>query len=137
MSERKSRKGGKTALTLKDAFEVEYARRAMERRKREEAERKQQEEDLARATQLLKALQSDPEFLAEHQLVVDRRRYTVSIDHDDFRIAAYFEAGKASVTLSDKRTTNPGAAAPRKQLTVDTLEEALSVMAQYLVDETR
>ena len=136
MSERKSRKA-KAALTLKDAFEVEYARRAMERRKREEAERKQQEEDLARATQLLEALQSDADFLAEHKLVVDRRRYTVSIDHEEFRIAAYFETGAASVTLSDKRTTTPGATAPRKQLTVDTLEEALAVMAQYLVDETR
>ena len=137
MSERKPRKG-KTRLTLKDAFEVEYARRAMEQRKREEAERKQQEEDLARATQLQAALDSDPDFLAEHALVVDRRRYTVSVDHDDFRIAAYFEMGKASVTLSDKRSpAMPGAAAPRKQMTVETLEEALGVMAQYLVDETR
>lgn len=137
MSERKPRKS-RAPLTLKDAFEVEYARRAMERRKREEAERKQQEEDLERATQLLTALESDPDFLAEHALVVDRRRYTVSMDHQDFRIAAYFEMAKASVTLSDKRSpATPGAAAPRKQLTVDTLEEALAVMAQYLVDETR
>jgi ATP adenylyltransferase/5',5'''-P-1,P-4-tetraphosphate phosphorylase II len=133
----KTRKGTAHKLALKDAFEVEYARRAMERRKREEAERKQQEEDLARATQLLDALQADADFLAEHKLVVDRRRYTVSIDHEEFRIAAYFEAGKASVTLSDKRTTNPGATAPRKQLTVETLEDALAVMAQFLVDETR
>jgi hypothetical protein len=133
----KTRKGQTRPLTLKDAFEVEFARREMDRRRRAEAERKQQEEDLARATQLLEALQADPDFLTKRNLTVDRRRYTVSIDHHDFRIAAYFEAGKASVTLSDKRTANPGAAAPRKQLTVDTLEEALSVMAQFLVDETR
>ena len=133
----KTRKGPTRPLTLKDAFEVEFARREMERRARDEAERKQQEEDLARATQLLEALQADPEFLAKRDLVADRRRYTVSIDHQDFRIAAYFEAGKASVTLSDKRTANPGAAAPRKQLTVETLADALAVMAQFLVDETR
>ena len=133
----KTRKGASRPLSLKDAFEVEFARREMERRKRDEAERKQQEEDLARATQLLEALQADPEFLAKRELTVDRRRYTVSIDHQDFRIAAYFEAGKASVTLSDKRTANPGAVAPRKQLSVETLEEALAVMAQFLVDETR
>lgn len=126
------------ALTLKDAFEVEYARREMERRKRDEAERKQQEEDLARATQLLDALEADPEFLHARHLTADRRRYTVSIDHADYRIAAYFEAGKASVTLSDKRTpATPGTVAPRKQQTVESVEEALAVMAQFLVDETR
>jgi hypothetical protein len=133
----KTRKPPARKLTLKDAFEVEFARRELERRAREEAERKQQEADLSRATQLLDALQADPGFLAKRELTADRRRYTVSIDHHDFRIAAYFEAGKASVTLSDKRTTTPGAAAPRKQLTVETLEDALAVMAQFLVDETR
>jgi hypothetical protein len=133
----KTRKPPARKLTLKDAFEVEFARRELERRAREEAERKQQEADLSRATQLLDALQADPGFLAKRELTADRRRYTVSIDHRDFRIAAYFEAGKASVTLSDKRTTTPGAAAPRKQLTVETLEDALAVMAQFLVDETR
>jgi hypothetical protein len=125
-------------LSLKDAFDVEYARREMERRKRDEAERKQQEEDLERATQLLEALEADPGFLSERNLAVDRRRYTVSVDHQDFRIAAYFEAGKATVTLSDKRTpATPGAVAPRKQQTVESLEEALAVMAQFLVDESR
>jgi hypothetical protein len=127
----------KAALSLKDAFDLEYARREMERRKREEAERRQQEEDLARATELLQALQADTDFLHTRRLTVDRRRYTVSIDHDDFRIAAYFEAGKASVTLSDKRTpATPGTVAPRKQQTVDSVEDALAVMAQFLVDET-
>jgi hypothetical protein len=134
----KTKKPRTASLSLKDAFEVEYARREMERRKRAEAERLQQEEDLARATQLQDALNADPAFLSERNLTVDRRRYTVSIDHQDFRIAAYFEAGKASVTLSDKRTpATPGTVAPRKQQTVDTLEEALAVMAQYLVDESR
>ena len=38
--------------SLKDAFEAEYAKRQAERRVRDEAERKQQEEDLARATEL-------------------------------------------------------------------------------------
>ncbi|HSV04657.1 MAG TPA: hypothetical protein VLI41_15785 [Phenylobacterium sp.] len=124
-------------LSLKEAFEVEYARRQMERRKREEAERKQQEEDLARAERLYEALQADAEFLAKRELTVDRRRYTVSIDHRDYRVAAYFEAGKASVTSADKRTATTTTAAPRKQQTVDSVEEALSVMAQFLVDETR
>jgi hypothetical protein len=134
----KTRKSATRALTLKDAFEVEFARREMDRRKRAEAERKQQEEDLARATQLLEALQADPDFLHKRNLTADRRRYTVSLDHEDFRIAAYFEAGKASVTLSDKRSPAvPGATAPRKQLTVESVGEALSVMAQFLVDETR
>ena len=125
------------ALSLKEACEVEFARREMERRSREEAERKQQEEDLTRATQLEAALRADGDFLAKRELVVDRRRYTVSLDHRDFRLAAYFEAGKASVTAADKRTASTSTAAPRKQLTVDTVEEALAVMAQFLVDETR
>jgi len=125
------------ALSLKDAFEVEYARRQMERRKREEAERKQQEEDLARAERLYDVLRSDATFLHDRDLTVDRRRYTVSIDHRDFRIAAYFEAGKASVTSADKRTATTTTAAPRKQQTVESVEEALTVMAQFLVDETR
>jgi len=125
------------ALTLKDAFDVEYARREMERRKREEAERKQQEEDLSRATELQAALDADPAFLAKRELTADRRRYTVSLDHRDFRIAAYFEAGKATVTLSDKRTATTSTAAPRKQQVVESVEDALAVMAQFLVDETR
>jgi hypothetical protein len=124
-------------LSLKDAFEVEFARREMERRNREEAERRQQEEDLARAERLHEALSADPEFLHARELTVDRRRYTVSIDHQDYRIAAYFEAGKASVTAADKRTASTPTAAPRKQQTVESVDEALAVMAQFLVDETR
>ena len=52
-------------------------------------------------------------------------------------MATYFEAGKANVTLSDKRMSSPGSAAPRKQETVETVEDALKVMAQFLADETR
>ena len=124
-------------LSLKDAFEAEYAKRQAERRARDEAERKQQEEDLARATELHDLLAADPEFLAKHGLAVDRRRYTVSLDHDNYRIAAYFEAGRASVTSADKRMSAPGSAAPRKQESVDSVEAALTVMAQFLADETR
>jgi hypothetical protein len=124
-------------LTLKDAFEVEYARREAERREREEAERRQQEQDLAHATELEALLGADPEFLAKRGLTVDRRRYTVSLDHPQYRIQAYWEAGRASVTSADKRTTAPGSAAPRKHESVETVEDALRVMAQFLADETR
>jgi hypothetical protein len=124
-------------LTLKDAFAVEFEKRAAERRAREEAERKQQELDLAHAEELYEALAADAEFLDKRGLTVDRRRYTVSLDHPHFRIAAYFEGGRASVTSADKRTTAPGSAAPRKQESVDTVEDALRLMAQYLADETR
>ena len=133
----KTKKPAAARLTLKDAFEVEYARRAMERRARDEAERKQQEEDLARATALFTALKADPAFLHDRELTVDQRRYTVSIDHRDYRIAAYFEAGRASVTSADKRTATTSTAAPRKQVWAETVEEALAAMAQFLVDETR
>jgi len=123
-------------LSLKEAFETEFARREMERREREEAERKQQEQDLASAEALFAAVTSDPEFLVKRELIADRRRYTVSLDHRSFRIAAYFEAGKAAVTLSDKRSAVPGSAAPRKQETAESLEDALKLIAQFLADET-
>lgn len=124
-------------LSLKDAFEAERLKRDAAHREKEEAERRQQEQDLARAEELEAAIRADALFLAEQQLVLDRRRYTVSLDHSDFRIAAYFEAGEASVTAADKRTTPPGAVAPRKREQVDTVAEALRVMAQFLADETR
>jgi hypothetical protein len=124
-------------LSLKAAFETEFARREMERRAREEAERKQQEADLANAQALHAAVSADGDFLAERGLTPDLRRYTVSLDHKNYRVAAYFEGGKASVTLSDKRMTSPGSAAPRKQETVETVPDALKVMAQFLADETR
>ena len=125
------------ALSLKDAFETEYARREMERRARDDAERKQQEQDLADAKALHAAVSGDGDFLRTRALGADLRRYTVSLDHANYRVAAYFEGGKASVTLSDKRTTSPGSAAPRKQETVESVEDALKVMAQFLADETR
>ena len=125
----------KKTLTLKDAFETEFARREMERRAREEAERQQQEADLASAQALHAALTADPAFLGEHGLSADRRRYTVSLDHQNYRISAYFEGGQANITLSDKRMA--GQSVPRKQETAETPEAALTVMAQFLVDETR
>jgi len=125
------------ALSLKDTFEIEFARREMERREREDAERKQQEQDLANAEALFAAATADPEFLVKRDLIADRRRYTVSLDHKNYRIAAYFEAGKASVTLADKRTASTTTAAPRKQETVESVEDALKVMATFLADETR
>ena len=124
-------------LSIKDAFEAEQARRDAMRREKEDAERRQQEEDLARAEELEGALRADAGFLAEHELTLERRRYTVNLDHAEFRIAAYFEAGAASVTSADKRDVHPGAAAPRKHESVDTVADALRVMAQYLADETR
>ena len=124
------------ALSLKDAFETEFARREMDRLAREEAERDQQEADLASAQALYSALTADGDFLAGKGLGVDIRRYTVTLDHAEFRIAAYFEAGKANVTTADKRTANPGSTALRKRETADTVEDALRFMAQFLADET-
>ena len=123
-------------MTLKDAFEVEFTRREAERRDREDAERRQQEQDLANAEALFAAATADPEFLVKRDLIADRRRYTVSLDHKNYRIAAYFEAGRASVTLSDKRTSTTGTAAPRKQEIVESVGDALRVMATFLADET-
>ena len=124
-------------LSIKDAFEAEQGRRDAARREKEDAELRQQEEDLARAEELEGALTADADFLEAHELRLDRRRYTVSLDHADFRIAAYFEVGKAAVTSADKRIGHPGAATPRKTEIVDTVADALRVMAQYLADETR
>jgi hypothetical protein len=124
-------------LTLKAAFEAESTRREQARREREAAERAQQEADLANAQALYDAVSADGDFLKKRALAADLRRYTVSLDHKNFRIAAYFEAGRAAVTLSDKRTTTPGSAAPRKQETVESVEDALRVMANFLADETR
>ena len=126
----------KSGLTFRRAFEAEHARRDAERHAREEAERRQQEEDLARAEQLHEALAQDAAFLKEKGLTLDRRRYTVSLHHDDFLIDAYFEAGNVSVRAADKRTATTPTAAPRKQENVSTVDEALEVMARFLADET-
>ncbi len=124
-------------LSLRHAFEVEQARREAERFAREEAERRQQEEDLFRAEQLYDAVIGDPAFLAAHGLAVDWRRYTVMIESDAFLIRAYFEAGKASVAIGNKRQ-GAGAsatAAPLKREEVDSVAEALRLVAQFLADE--
>lgn len=124
------------SMSFRRAFEAEHARRDAARHAREEAERRQQEEDLARAEQLHDALSADVGFLREKGLTLDRRRYTVSLNHEDYLIDAYFEAGSATVRSADKRSASTSTAAPRKQQMVQTVEEALEVMAQYLADET-
>ena len=123
-------------MSLRRAFESEHARRDAARHAREEAERRQQEEDLARAEQLHDMVAEDQQFLKEKGLVLERRRYTVRLDHSDYLIDAYFENGAISVRSGDKRTATTPTAAPRKQQMVDTVEEALQVMAEYLADET-
>ena len=130
------RKAATQPLTLRDAFETEFARRQMERRAREEAERRQQAEDLAGAETLHAALCADASFLQTHGLTADRRRYSVWVDHDRYRISAYFEAGQIAVTLSDKRAA-PHSSAPRRQETAESVADALRLIAQFLVDETR
>ena len=124
------------SMSLRRAFEAEHARRDAVRHAREEAERRQQEEDLARATQLHEALAEDEGFLREKGLTLGQRRYTVSLNHDDFLIDAYFESGTINVRSADKRTATTSTAAPRKQQLVNTPDEALDVMAQFLADET-
>ncbi|KRB44611.1 hypothetical protein ASE02_02980 [Phenylobacterium sp. Root700] len=123
-------------MSFRRAFEAEHARRDAARHAREEAERKQQEEDLARAEMLHAALADDVGFLKEKGLTLELRRYTVSLHHDDYLIDAYFEAGTINVRAGDKRTASTPTAAPRKAKTVNTNEEALDLMAQYLADET-
>ncbi|MDD3837057.1 MAG: hypothetical protein WCY15_15725 [Phenylobacterium sp.] len=124
----------KPSVGLRAAFEAERARRDAERRAREEAERRQQEEDLGRAEALERLLAEDLPFLQSKGLTLDRRRYTVTLEHPDFKLTAYFEGGQASVRSADKRTAISGAA-PRKETLVGSVEDALLVMAQYLADE--
>jgi len=132
----RTRKAIARPLTLKDAFETEFARRELERRAAEEAERRQQAADLEGAEALHAALVADRDFLESRGLVADRRRYMVSIDHARFRIAAYFEAGKVAVSLSDKRAA-PAASTPRRQDTAEDAADALRLIALMLVDEIR
>ena len=125
-----------SALSLRAAFEVERAKRDAERRQREEAERQQQESDLARSEELYDALIGDPNFLSAHGLTVDWRRYTVLLESAEFRIRAYFEAGEAVITIGDKRNVSAaGSPAPRKREVVNSVAEALRVVAEFLVDE--
>lgn len=128
--------GTTAALSLRHAFEVEQARREADRRARQDAERRQQEEDLGRAEQLYDALIGDPEFLAAHKLTVDWRRYTVLLESPDFRIRAYFETGRASVSVGDKRNVAVSSSpSPLKREEVETVADALRVVAQFLADE--
>jgi hypothetical protein len=123
------------ALTLKDAFETEFARRELERRAAEDAARVQQVKDLADAEVLYDALAADAEFLESRGLAADRRRYMVSLDHARFRVTAYFEGGAASITLSDKRAQPTSG--PRRQETAEDVADALRLIARILVDEIR
>lgn len=123
-------------MNLKAAFEAEHARREAERLDREAADLQRQTEDLARAEGLETALGADPEFLASRGLRLERRRYTVTLDHSDFRIAAYFENGEVSLTSADKRNATTSAA-PRKQQFAVSIEDAVLIVAQFLADETR
>ncbi|MDZ4320587.1 MAG: hypothetical protein U1A07_17375, partial [Phenylobacterium sp.] len=113
-----------------------HARREAERQAREAAEQQRQAEDLARAEGLEAILAKDSEFLASRGVGLERRRYTVTLDHADYRIAAYFEDGQVSVTASDKRNATTSAA-PRKQQFAESVEDAVLIMAQFLADETR
>ena len=123
-------------LSLRHAFEVEQARREAERYAREEAERLQQELDLHSAEQLYDALISDPAFLRQHGLSVDWRRYSVQLENADFRIRAYFEAGRATITVGDKRNVAVASSpAPLKSEQADSVADALQVVAQFLADE--
>ena len=123
-------------LSLRHAFEVEQAKREAERYAREEAERLQQEQDLHSAELLYDALISDPDFLRQHGLAVDWRRYSVHLENADFRIRAYFEAGRATITVGDKRNVAVASSpAPLKSEQADSVAEALQVVAQFLADE--
>jgi hypothetical protein len=124
-------------MTLRTAFEAEHARREADRRARAEAERLRQEADHARAVELHDAIAADPDFLAQKKLVLELSRYTVVLEHADYRLRAYFEDGQVNVTSADKRTASTPTAAPRKQAYVESVEQALDTLAQYLADETR
>jgi hypothetical protein len=123
------------AISFQQAFEAEQIRRETERQAREDTERAQQEADHSRATALFEALTAESAFLNARKLTLDRSRYAVTLDHAQFRLRAYFEAGDVSVTSGDKRDSMATSAAPRKQATVKSAEEALSVLAQFLADE--
>ncbi len=124
------------AMSFRQAFDAERLKRDAERRAREDAERARQEADEARSVALYEILAADPAFLAEKKLTLDRSRYTVMLEHPDFRLRAYFEDGQVNVTAADKRSATTITAAPTKQEYVDTVEQALDVLARYLADET-
>jgi hypothetical protein len=123
-------------LSLRHAFEGEQARREAERYAREEAARLQQEQDLHSAEQLYDALISDPDFLRQNGLSVDWRRYSVHLENADFRIRTYFESGRATITVGDKRNVAVASSpAPLKSEHADSVADALQVVARFLADE--
>ncbi|MBP7651459.1 MAG: hypothetical protein KA085_03320 [Phenylobacterium sp.] len=124
------------AMSFRQAFDAERLKRETERRAREDAERARQEADEARSIELYEILAADPGFLAEKKLVLERSRYTVGLEHADFRLRAYFEDAQINVTAADKRSATTITAAPTKQQSVESVEQALDVLAQYLADET-
>jgi hypothetical protein len=124
------------AMSFRQAFDAERLKRETDRRAREEAERARQEADEARSLELYEILAADPAFLAEKKLTLEHTRYTVLLEHADFRLRAYFEDAQINVTAADKRSATTITAAPTKQQFVDSVEQALDVLAQYLADET-
>ena len=130
-----SRTARPKALSLKDAYEKEHARREMERRKADEEMRARQAMDRAGVELLFAALNADPELLKDHDLTADRRGYQVMLDHQSCRIAPYFEGGLATVTHS--RRSSIGALTHPKQETAESVEDALRLIAQFLADEIR
>ena len=122
-------------MPFRGAYEAELTRRETDRRAREEADRAQQEADHARTLQLHAALAAETAFLNEKHLTLDHTRYAVTLDHPNFRLRAYFEAGQISVTSADKRNTATPTAAPRMQEIVETVDAALGLLARYLADE--
>ena len=124
------------AMSFRQAFDAERLKRDADRRARGDAERARQEADEARSIELYDILAADPEFLAEKKLVLERSRYTVGLEHADFRLRAYFEDAQINVTAADKRSATTITAAPTKQQSVESVEQALDVLAQYLADET-
>ena len=123
-------------MSFRQAFDAERMKRDAERRAREELERLRQEADEARAVELYETLAADPGFLSERHLALDRSRYTIVLEHTDFRLRAYFEDGLVSVTSADKRSATSQTGAPTKQAQVESVAAALAVLAQYLADET-
>jgi hypothetical protein len=116
-------------MSLRHAFEAEHLRREQDRIAREAEERARQEADHARAQTLHDLIAADPVFLAEKGLHLELTRYTVVLDHDHYRLRAYFEDGQVNVTSADKRTATTATAAPRKQEIVDSVDAALAVLA--------
>ena len=123
-------------MSFRQAFDAERLKRETDRRAREDAERARQEADEARSIELYEILAADPGFLAEKKLVLERSRYTVGLEHADFRLRAYFEDSQINLTSADKRSATTITATPTKQQSVDSVEQALDVLAQYLADET-